>query len=128
MTLEIHESTVTEPAEMRALQAELKALNIKLAYDDFGAGQARLLELVEVPPDYLKFDRSLIEAIDVAPSQRQQMLATLIRMVCDLGIISLAEGVETPGEGEVCRELGFELGQGFLWGHPEGPSTWKLRR
>lgn len=56
LVLEIHEASVTIGQEMQTLRAALKDLQIGLAYDDFGAGQARLVELVDVPPDYLKFD------------------------------------------------------------------------
>ena len=42
-------------------------LQIGLAYDDFGAGQARLVELVDVPPDYLKFDMKLVQNLQSAP-------------------------------------------------------------
>ena len=46
------------------------------------------------------------------------MLETLVRMVRDLEIVPLAEGVECEGESIICRELGFELGQGFYYGKP----------
>ena len=124
ITLEIHEATVTDSVQMRELYGQLRALNIKLAYDDFGAGQARLIELVDVPPDYLKFDRKLIQDIHAAPAQRQQMLATLVRMVRDLGIAPLAEGVELVEEGEVCHQIGFTLGQGYLYGRPSAVHHW----
>ena len=124
LTLEVHEATVTDPESMRQLFGQLKELNIKLAYDDFGAGQARLVELVDVPPDYLKFDRKLIQDIHAASAQRQQMLAALVRMARDLGIQPLAEGVELVEEADVCRQLGFTLAQGFLYGRPQAPSNW----
>jgi len=57
LVLEIHEAIAAQAHSMRDLRATLDDLNIGLAYDDFGAGQARLHELVEVPPDYLKFDK-----------------------------------------------------------------------
>ncbi len=62
---------------MRTLRAQLRDLNIGVAYDDFGAGQTRLSELVEAPPDYLKFDMSMIRRIDQAPTERQRMLGSL---------------------------------------------------
>lgn len=116
--LEVHEAAITDPREMRELRAQLKELNIGIAYDDFGAGQTRLTELVEAPPDYLKFDISLIRGIDQAPPERQKMLASLVRMVIDLGVNPLAEGVETPAEADACRHLGFFTGQGFHFGRP----------
>jgi len=118
LTLEIHEAAVTNPQDMAELRAALNDLQIGLAYDDFGAGQNRLAELVEVPPDYLKFDMSLIRDIHQASSMRQQVLATLVQMARELGIVTLAEGIESEGEASVCRQLGFDLAQGFLYGHP----------
>jgi EAL domain-containing protein (putative c-di-GMP-specific phosphodiesterase class I) len=124
LTMEIHEFAVTKNQLMRNIGLELGTLNIKLAYDDFGAGQARLIELVEVPPHYLKFDQRLIQGIQSAPEQRQQMLATLVRMTRDLGVVPLAEGIEEPGDAATCRELGFELAQGYHFGRPEPPRRW----
>ncbi len=118
LVLEIHESSVTNRKLMEELTSALKDQNIRLAYDDFGSGQARLAELVEAKPDVVKFDISLIRGIDVADASRQRMLANLINMVHDLGILALAEGVETEGESKACIDLGFQLGQGYFYGRP----------
>lgn len=118
ITLEIHEAAVSNLDTMRNLQTQLQELNISLAFDDFGAGQARLVELIEVRPDYLKFDMQLIRGIDQASAPRQQMLASLVKMTSELGILPLAEGVETTGEHQTCREIGFRLAQGYLYGKP----------
>ena len=119
ITLEIHESAVTSPAVVADLRARLLELRVGIAYDDFGAGQSRLLELVEVPPDFIKFDMKLIQGIDRAPASRQNLLRSLVGVVRSLGIIPLAEGVESSAEADVCRELGFAFGQGFYFGRPE---------
>ncbi len=118
ITLEIHEGSVTHGSVMKELQVELSELDIRLAYDDFGAGQARLVELVEVPPDFLKFDMRLIRDIDTGSLQRQQMLARLVDMVREVGIQAVAEGVETQAEAEICRQMGFDLAQGHFYGRP----------
>ena len=118
IVLEIHEKSVTCVSQMRVLQEALRDLGLKLAYDDFGAGQARLLELVEVPPDYLKFDIGLVRDIDTASSSRQKMLATLVGMARELGVATLAEGVETEGELQVCTDVGFDYIQGFVFSKP----------
>ena len=68
LALEIHESVLTRPAAIAELRALLLERNIALAYDDFGAGQARLLELAEAPPHYLKFDRRFVHGLDQAPA------------------------------------------------------------
>lgn len=118
MVLEIHESAVTSPKMMQRVHVCLKDLDIQLAYDDFGSGQARLAELIEAKPDYVKFDISLVRSIDQADEQRLRMTRTLVQMVNDLNICALAEGIETAAEAQVCEELGFELGQGYFYGRP----------
>ncbi len=118
LVLEIHEHAVSDRHQMQELRAALADLNIGLAYDDFGAGQSRLNELVEIPPDFLKFDISLIRDIHRANPSRYRMLATLVQMVRDLGIAPLAEGVECKEESDACAELQFEVGQGFYYGRP----------
>ncbi|QDV23691.1 Putative cyclic-di-GMP phosphodiesterase AdrB [Aureliella helgolandensis] len=124
--LEVHEAAITDPREMQLLRSQLKELNIGLAYDDFGAGQTRLSELVEAPPDYLKFDISLIHEIDRATPERQKMLASLVQIVLELGVNPLAEGVETEAEAEVCRNMGFLTAQGFYFGRPAPVRDYQL--
>ena len=119
LTLEVHEAAVADVATMKMLRLVLNDLNIKLAYDDFGAGQARLNELVEARPDFLKFDRKLIADLDKAGFMRRRMVGSLVRMCRQLGIVTLAEGVESEGEAKVCRKLGFELMQGYYFGRPD---------
>jgi EAL domain-containing protein (putative c-di-GMP-specific phosphodiesterase class I) len=118
LVIEIHESAITEKRQMQQLRETLTELDMQLAYDDFGAGQARLSELVEFPPDFVKFDIKLVRGIDAAPIVRQEMLASLVSMVNRLGIASLAEGIETAAEAEICQRLGFSLAQGFFYGRP----------
>jgi EAL domain-containing protein (putative c-di-GMP-specific phosphodiesterase class I) len=116
--LEIHESSVTEPVGMRAFHASLVDLDIGLAYDDFGAGQARLVELVDSPPDVIKFDKALSSGLHRASSKKRKMVRALVAMVRDVGITALAEGIETEEEIAVCADLGFQLGQGWALGKP----------
>jgi EAL domain-containing protein (putative c-di-GMP-specific phosphodiesterase class I) len=118
ITLEIHEAAACNTQTNRELRDALTSLGMELAYDDFGAGQARFLELAEVPPHVLKFDITLIQGIHEAGRQRQNLLATLLRMTHDLGIVSLAEGVECEQEADACRDFGFQLAQGFFFGKP----------
>ena len=97
---------------------------MQLAYDDFGSGQARLMELAEVPPDVLKFDIKIVRGLPLASTQSRATVEALVRIARDLGVVALAEGVETEAEADVCRELGFELAQGFLFGRPERVTHW----
>jgi EAL domain-containing protein (putative c-di-GMP-specific phosphodiesterase class I) len=118
LVLEVNEKTVTDLRAMRELRCVLRGLHIGLAYDDFGAGQARLHELIEVPPDYLKFDAFLVRRLHRQPERFQAALKTLVQMARDLGVVALAEGVETEEEANACRMIGFEAAQGFLFGYP----------
>ena len=118
LTLEIHESAVTRPTAMRHLRDALHDQGFRLAYDDFGSGQARLAELIEAKPDFVKFDISLISNLDQADPHRVRMLRTLVQMVRDLDIWALAEGVETAEEAQACVDIGFDLAQGFHFGRP----------
>jgi EAL domain-containing protein (putative c-di-GMP-specific phosphodiesterase class I) len=121
LVLEIHEASVTCGEQMRTLRTALAELKIGLAYDDFGAGQARLVELVDVPPDYLKFDMKLVQNLKTGSKERRQMMASLVKMAIDLGITPLAEGIETEADHEACCEVGFTCAQGFLYGYPTLP-------
>ncbi len=118
LVLEIHESSVTNPALMQSLHAAMKDLDIELAYDDFGAGQTRLRELTEVPPDYIKFDRGLIGELHTAPEIQQDLIRKLVETSKQVGSRTLAEGIEEPACARLCQELGFDLMQGYLFGRP----------
>jgi EAL domain-containing protein (putative c-di-GMP-specific phosphodiesterase class I) len=118
MVLEIHEDVVTETATLRRFRDRVKELGILLAYDDFGAGQARLAELAEVPPDFVKLDMALVRGIDGAKA-RQELLQALNRLSDDFGVQVIAEGIETSEEARICNQLGCAYGQGFFLGRPQ---------
>jgi EAL domain-containing protein (putative c-di-GMP-specific phosphodiesterase class I) len=118
LVVEVHETAVMEVARMKELAARLEGIGVRFAYDDFGAGQARLNELGEVPAHFVKFDMGLIRGIDLASERKQKVVADLVRLVTELGSVPLAEGVETEAEAEICRQMGFQLVQGYLTGKP----------
>ena len=123
LVLEIHESTLARPDYIAALRERLSEINVGLAYDDFGSGQSRLLELAEAPPHYLKFDRCFITGIEKAPPTRRRFLGALVEACRELRVKTVAEGVETEGEAEACRAVGFTHAQGYLFGRPAPPSS-----
>jgi EAL domain-containing protein (putative c-di-GMP-specific phosphodiesterase class I) len=118
LTLEVHEGALADLEAIDRLRLQLGRSGVGLAYDDFGAGQARLLELAEVPPHYLKFDMSFVRGIDSAPQSRKRLLTSLVQVARDLLVYTVAEGVETAGEAEVCMRIGFTHAQGFHFGRP----------
>lgn len=118
LVVEIHEAAVTDLETIRTFRAGLLDLGIELAYDDFGAGQSRLREISEVPPDYVKFDRGMINKLSQASETQTNLIRSLIDLCRGNNIKVIAEGIESQEDGECCRELGFELFQGYYYGRP----------
>ncbi len=118
IVLELHEQVTSDIPELKKLKSALEALNIRFAYDDFGAGQTRLLELVEVPADYLKFDIGLVRDIHKATAAHREMVGVLVEQAQKAGTLTLAEGIEVAEDVHVCRDLGFDLVQGYYFGKP----------
>jgi EAL domain-containing protein (putative c-di-GMP-specific phosphodiesterase class I) len=118
MVLEIHEDALTNVAVLREMADQLQAMDIELAFDDFGAGQARLMEMIDVPVAYLKFDIALIRGLPDAPESKRKMVAALAAMTKAMGIKALAEGVETAEELALCEQMNFDLIQGYFFGKP----------
>jgi EAL domain-containing protein (putative c-di-GMP-specific phosphodiesterase class I) len=126
LVLEIHESALAQTDFISWLRGRLMEINVALAYDDFGAGQARLFELAEAPPHYLKFDRRFITGLDHAPTSRQRLVASLVAAARELLVKTVAEGVETADEAAACMRAGFSHAQGYHFGRP-GPVEATLR-
>lgn len=117
-TVEIHEGAIVNVAAMVELRAALRDRGMRIAYDDFGAGQARLIELGEAPPDLLKFDIRFIHGVNEAPPSKRRLLHSLVEIVKDLGAEPVAEGVETAEEAQACADIGFTRAQGYFFGAP----------
>jgi len=120
LVLEIHESALAQTEFIAWLRGRLLEINVGLAYDDFGAGQARLFELAEAPPHYLKFDRRFVKDLHQAPTSRQRLVASLVAAARELLVKTVAEGVETEDEAAACTRAGFSYAQGYHFGRP-GP-------
>lgn len=125
MVLEIHEDAITDIDRMKRFADELTAMDIELAYDDFGAGQARLMEMIDIPVKYVKFDIALIRGLHEAPESKRKMVAALVAMTRAMGIQALAEGVEYPQELALCDSMQFDLIQGYYFGKPQDALDYK---
>jgi EAL domain-containing protein (putative c-di-GMP-specific phosphodiesterase class I) len=112
VVLEITERVaVEERRAYREALRELKATGFGLAIDDMGAGYSSLQGVVEVEPDYLKFDVSLVRDIDRSLIKRS-LLETLVDLAERIGARVVAEGIEAESELAALRERGVGLGQG----------------
>ncbi len=119
IVLEVHEEAVGNVEQFCEFKARLNELGIGLAFDDFGVGQSRLLELASVRPDYIKFDRSLVKDLGLPTAAHGPLVASLHQHATELGIATLAEGLESPESIAACREIGFGYHQGFAFGRPK---------
>jgi EAL domain-containing protein (putative c-di-GMP-specific phosphodiesterase class I) len=117
IVFEIAEECIADLQTMATIKQALAERGFGLAYDDFGIGQSRLLELTDVPPDYLKLDISLTQGMQ-SNRPRLEMMGAVLRVVADLGTRVIAEGIECDDVAKMCREIGCHLGQGFLFGYP----------
>jgi diguanylate cyclase (GGDEF)-like protein len=107
--------------------AALKALGVTIALDDFGTGYSSLARLRSFPVDVLKIDRSFVAELDHAPA----VADTVIALGRNLGLMVLAEGVETPFQHEWLKAAGCEVASGFLFSRPQPPDVltpWLLHR
>jgi EAL domain-containing protein (putative c-di-GMP-specific phosphodiesterase class I) len=118
LVVEIPEAWAPERAKLKSLHGQLQQWGIKLAYDDFRAGQARFHELIEAArPDYLKLDMALVRSIDVAAARRK-LVQEIIQLSTNEDIAVVAKGIETDEQAKDFRELGCTLAQGYLFGRP----------
>ena len=118
LELEVTESTLAgNPDAAAARLEELRSLGVSVAIDDFGTGYSSLSLLSRLPFSRLKIDRSF-----VAEYGRTREATTIVNTIVDLcGMLEIritAEGIETPEQAALLREMGIELGQGFFFARP----------
>ncbi|MGZ4823350.1 MAG: putative bifunctional diguanylate cyclase/phosphodiesterase [Terriglobales bacterium] len=116
--LELTESLVMNNVEDSARQMQsLKMLGVQIAVDDFGTGYSSLSYLHRLPINTLKVDRSFVEKI-AEPGGTRPIVETIMSLARSLNLRTVAEGVETPSQLQIMRELGCDLIQGFLFSRP----------
>ena len=114
---------ITEHAQIhdyeqtKAAIARLRKGGARLAIDDAGAGFASLRHILDLMPDMIKLDITLVQGID-HDQPRRALAAGLISFANEIGAAIVAEGIETPEELECLRKLGVHLGQGYILARP----------
>lgn len=114
---------VTERASLYGVKslaasvAKLKALGFQIAIDDLGAGYAGLTSFTQLEPEVAKLDMSLVRGVD-SDVRRQSIVRSMKKLCDELGILVVAEGVETAPERNTLAELGCDLLQGYLFAKP----------
>jgi EAL domain-containing protein (putative c-di-GMP-specific phosphodiesterase class I) len=111
--------------EGQEARAALRGMNVtaRLAVDDTGDGAIKPRHLVEMRPDFVKLDISLIRDIDM-DAHRQQLVRGLKAFAHAAGGVLIAEGIESTSEREILARLGVPFGQGYLFGWPAPAGSW----
>lgn len=118
LELEITESLLmADPAGAAIIMDGLRYMGLKIALDDFGTGYSSLAYLKNFPLDRLKLDRAFVK--DLPDDESDKAIArAVIALGHNLGLQTLAEGVETPAQADFLAAAGCEIFQGYLYGKP----------
>lgn len=123
LIIEVTETALMHNTESTARRLEaIRELGVRISVDDFGTGYSSLAYLQQFPVDCLKIDRSFTDGIITSPESRA-IISTLVQLGKDLGLRTLAEGVETHGQMDYLRGQQVDEVQGFLFARPLDPHT-----
>ncbi|WP_444852171.1 EAL domain-containing protein [Streptomyces sp. NPDC000229] len=111
--------------ELEKRLAGLRRLGVRIALDGFGSGYAAINALRRLPVDILKLDRGLVEGV-VESARLHKITSGLLRIACDLGMQSVADGVDVPEQVLALRAMGCTHGQGMAFSGPL--DEYRLRR
>lgn len=122
VTFELTESTLIEdPSWIRTQLQALRELGMRVAIDDFGTGAAGLSHLRDVPFNVIKIDKSYVDSLSHS-EDAERLVRGVIDLAHTMGAETVAEGIEEPGELDILRSFGCDLGQGFYLGRPMEPT------
>lgn len=119
LALELTESALME-ADVGVLRTlkHIRDMGVRLGIDDFGTGYSSLLYLKRLPVSFIKIDQSFVSGLAPNPTDRE-IVTAVIRLGRALSLVTIAEGVESPEQLAILKDLDCELAQGYLF----GPST-----
>lgn len=120
LAIELTESVLVAGQGSVETLAALHAMGVRLALDDFGTGYSSLSYLGRLPLDIVKIDQSFVAGI-TSGGPNNAIVAAVISLAHSLGLVCVAEGVETPEQATALVSLGCRFAQGYLFGRP-GPA------
>jgi diguanylate cyclase (GGDEF)-like protein len=128
LALEITETELLgDSAHSAARFRELRALGVRISLDDFGTGYSSLSYLHSLPLDSLKIAKPFVDGL-VGRGREASFIGVIVDLARKLGLDVIAEGIETPAQLTALRELGVELGQGYLVGRPAPAAPGRFHR
>ncbi|MDX2233349.1 MAG: EAL domain-containing protein [Hyphomonadaceae bacterium] len=118
LKLEVTEQQILrDPPRIAAALAQLRAAGVKILFDDFGSGFSSFTWLTRLPADALKFDHHLISGI-TEDGPHLKIVRAMVALAHELGLETIAEGVETEAQREVLADIGCDFAQGHLFAKP----------
>ncbi len=118
LLVELTESErIEDVAGLASVLGAVRELGVSVALDDFGTGWSTLGLLRRVPFDALKIDRSFTAGLPGSRSDRA-LVAAIVTLARSLGVPAVAEGIERPEQHAWLRDVGCDLGQGYLFARP----------
>ncbi|HKO02092.1 MAG TPA: EAL domain-containing protein [Thermoanaerobaculia bacterium] len=119
LMLEITESAIMKDAAYaQRILAEMKRRGICLAIDDFGTGYSSLAHLKRLPVDELKIDKSFVLNLSESATDDLVIVRSTIELGHNMGLVVIAEGVETPESWAILKRLGCDMAQGYYMSPP----------
>ena len=132
LTIEITEhDKVDNYSQLAERLSHLRGRGASVAVDDAGAGHSSLRHVMQLRPEWIKLDRSLIQDCDRDPGKRA-LIRSMVAFNEEIGSQLVAEGVETKAEMDTLMNLGVEVAQGYFFARPESefvesiPPPWEL--
>ncbi|HEV7285841.1 MAG TPA: EAL domain-containing protein, partial [Kaistia sp.] len=118
LELEITENAlVDEVSAARLILTTLRNVGVSVALDDFGTGYSSLRHLSDLPVDRLKIDRDFVERARLN-DEGWRIVRAIMQLATTFDLATTAEGIEAPEILATLRELGCDIGQGYLFGRP----------
>ena len=132
LLLEITESAIMKDAAYaQKVLRDLKRRGVCLAIDDFGTGYSSLAHLKRLPVDELKIDKSFVLHLSETATDDLVIVRSTIELGHNMGLVVIAEGVETEGAWRILKTLGCDMAQGYFMSAPLPAANfreWVLRR
>jgi EAL domain-containing protein (putative c-di-GMP-specific phosphodiesterase class I) len=119
VVLELTENSLLD-AELSPVIEQLHDIGVRIAIDDFGTGYSSMSYLKRFAVDEVKIDRTFVAGLGRDPDD-EVILSAVVEMSRNLGLDTVAEGVEFPGQRDALLALGCRRGQGYLFGKPCDP-------
>jgi EAL domain-containing protein (putative c-di-GMP-specific phosphodiesterase class I) len=98
----------------------IRDLGVEIGLDDFGTGYASLTHLRRLPLTFVKIDQSFVQGLET-DDEDGRIVSAVVDLAANLGLRSIAEGVETAGQLTRLRDLGCDQAQGYLFSRPVPP-------